>query len=125
MQSDYLLVMYVGGGGLYTYITVDVRLPLYLHLTRQKNSKCKKTKMLWRDLLLRQAGYFVARHVKIILVQILDLTPMSLFILLRVMRHYMMLLMFSHLNNEQLKEDAFDGSNAWSFLFSKLCVGKN
>lgn len=41
MQSDYLLVMYAGGG-LCTYITVDVRLPLCLHLTRQKNSKCKR-----------------------------------------------------------------------------------
>lgn len=51
--------------------------------------------------------------VKIILVQIRDLTPiLSLFLLLRVMRHYMMLLMFSHLNNGQLKEDAGDGSNA-------------
>lgn len=50
--------------------------------------------------------------VKIILVQILDLIPMSLFILLRIMRHYMMLLVFSHLNNGQLKEDAGDGSNA-------------
>lgn len=34
MQSDYLLVLYAGG--LCTCITVDVRLPLCLHLTRQK-----------------------------------------------------------------------------------------
>lgn len=40
------------------------------------------------------------------------------------MRHYTMLLVFSHLNNGQLREDAGDGSNAWSFLFSKSCGGK-
>lgn len=51
--------------------------------------------------------------VKITLAKILDLTPiLSLFIPLRVKRHYMMLFMFSHLNNGQLKEDAGDGSNA-------------
>lgn len=33
MQSDYLLVVYVGR--LCTCLTVDVRLPLYLHLTKQ------------------------------------------------------------------------------------------
>lgn len=39
MQSDYLLVTYVEV--CVTRITVDVRLPLHFHLTRQQNSNVK------------------------------------------------------------------------------------
>lgn len=39
MQSDYLLVTYVGVCVL--ALTIDVRLPLQLHLTRQQNSSVK------------------------------------------------------------------------------------
>lgn len=93
MQSDYFLVIYVAG--LCTCVTVD-RLPLYLHLTKQTKILNVKGKAVVKRLASKTSWVFCCTYlVEITLVKILDLTPiLSLFILLRVTSHYMMLLMF-------------------------------
>lgn len=57
IQSDYLLVMYVGT--LYTCVTVDVRLPLLLHCTKQEKILKVKGKAIVKKF-PKQGGYFLA-----------------------------------------------------------------
>lgn len=112
MQSDYLLVMYAGG--LCTCITVDVRLPLYLHHTRQKSSKCKRQSCCEETCFKKEKSWvFCCTFCENYFSQNIRFNSNSLS--LHTVESNETLHDVVHVqsfNNGQLKEDAGDGSHA-------------